>query len=46
VKITLNTPSVTVGAGQIGGVTKSALEGSYTQQSYTLKITLGAAETL
>jgi hypothetical protein len=50
VNIKVNTPNVTVAGGQAGGVTKSALEGSYstdiTKISYTLKITLGEAETL
>ena len=50
VNIKVNTPNVTVAGGQAGGVTKSALEGSYStdvaKTSYTLKITLGAAETL
>ncbi len=44
--IKLKTPNVTVASGQ-SGVNKSGLEAKYvTEQSYTLKITLGAAETL
>jgi hypothetical protein len=44
--IKLKTPNVTVANGQ-SGVDKTGLEGKYaTEQSYTLKITLGAAETL
>ena len=48
VNIKLNKPTVTVSAGQVGGVTNSALENSYASnvQNYTLKITLGAADTL
>jgi hypothetical protein len=45
--IKLKTPNVTVASGQNPALTDSALEGKYaTEQSYTLKITLGAAETL
>lgn len=40
--IKLLTPTVTVGSGQTGNVTATALQNSYVQQSYTLKITLGA----
>ena len=46
-------PTVTVGGGQVGGVTSTALGNSYDDgtsasnvQSYTLKITLGPADTL
>jgi hypothetical protein len=46
VNIKLATPNVSVGAGQAGGVNKTALESSYTAQSYMLKITLGPAEVL
>jgi hypothetical protein len=45
--IKLKTPNVTVATGQIG-VTKTGLQDKYitNEQSYTLKITLGPAETL
>jgi hypothetical protein len=44
--IKLKTPNVTVALGQ-GGVDKTGLEAKYvTEQSYTLKITLGPVETL
>jgi hypothetical protein len=48
VNIKLLKPTVAVASGQVGGVTNNSLEASYENnvQSYTLKITLGAAETL
>jgi hypothetical protein len=46
VKIKLNTPNVSVSSGQVGGVTKSALESSYNEKSYILKIILGPREVL
>jgi hypothetical protein len=40
VNITIKTPGVTVGAGQRSDLTSNALQASYTEKSYAIKITL------
>lgn len=43
VNIKVKKPTVTVGTGQLGGVTTTNLDAAYaTEQNYTIKITLGA----